>query len=47
MKNKKEKGNTERLWIKMCTNCGYHVWSLKYDTKCTKCGGTARCEQQT
>ncbi len=34
----------DMLWIKVCTSCGYSTWSLKYNTKCTKCGGISKCE---
>lgn len=33
----------EIMWIKLCTSCGYSIWSLKYNTKCLNCGGAARC----
>lgn len=34
----------DMLWIKVCTSCGYSAWSLKYDVKCSKCGGISKCQ---
>ncbi len=33
----------EIMWIKLCTSCGYSVWSLNYDDECKKCGGKVNC----
>lgn len=33
----------EVMWIKLCTSCGYSVWSSNYDDECKKCGGKVNC----
>ena len=33
----------EIMWKKLCINCGYSIWSLRYSTKCLNCGGNAKC----
>lgn len=45
MKKEDVNNKKEQMWIKVCKSCGYKVWAISYNTKCSKCGGQATCEE--